>query len=151
MVNKLDYVVLGATEVDVNFNVNVMTDSNGIMMGALGGHPDASAGAKCTIIVAPLLRGRLPMVTDAVQTISTPGETVDVIVTDRGVAVNPKRADLIENLKGSGLPLMTIEQLRNMAYELGGKPAPLKISDEIVAVVEYRDGSVLDVIKRPLL
>ena len=151
MVNKLDYVVLGATEVDVNFNVNVMTDSNGIMMGALGGHPDASAGAKCTIIVAPLLRGRLPMVTDAVQTISTPGETVDVIVTDRGVAVNPKRADLIENLKGSGLPLMTIEQLRDMAYELGGKPAPLKISDEIVAVVEYRDGTVLDVIKRPLL
>lgn len=151
MVNKLDYVVLGATEVDVDFNVNVMTDSNGIMMGALGGHPDASAGAKCTIIVAPLLRGRLPMVTDAVQTISTPGETVDVIVTDRGVAVNPRRTDLIENLRGAGLPLMTIEQLRDMAYELGGKPAPLKISDEIVAVVEYRDGTVLDVIKRPLL
>ncbi|WP_378952609.1 citrate lyase subunit alpha [Pelosinus sp. sgz500959] len=151
MVNKLDYVVLGATEVDVNFNVNVITDSNGIMMGALGGHPDASAGAKCTIIVAPLLRGRLPMVTDAVQTISTPGETVDVIVTDRGVAVNPKRQDLIENLKGSGLPLMTIEALRDMAYDLGGKPAPLKVSDEVVAVVEYRDGTVLDVIRRPLV
>lgn len=150
MVNKLDYVVLGATEVDVNFNVNVITDSNGIMMGALGGHPDASAGAKCTIICAPLLRGRLPMVTDAVQTISTPGETVDVIVTDRGVAVNPKRQDLIENLRGSGLPLTTIEQLRDMAYELGGKPAPLKISDEVVAVVEYRDGTVLDVIRRPI-
>ncbi len=149
LVNQLDFVVLGATEMDVNFNVNVMTDSNGIMMGALGGHQDASAGAKCTIIVAPLLRGRLPMVTDAVQTISTPGETVDVIVTDRGVAVNPKRLDLIENLKGSGLPLMTIEQLRDFAYELGGKPAPLKISDEIVAVVEYRDGTVLDVIRRP--
>ncbi|KYZ75294.1 citrate lyase subunit alpha [Anaerosporomusa subterranea] len=151
MVNKLDYVVLGATEVDVNFNVNVMTDSNGIMMGALGGHPDASAGAKCTIICAPLLRGRLPMITDAVQTISTPGDTVDVIVTDRGVAVNPKRPDLIENLKGSGLPLMTIEQLRDLAYELGGKPAPLNISEEIVAVVEYRDGTVLDVIRRPIL
>jgi citrate lyase subunit alpha / citrate CoA-transferase len=151
MVNKLDYVVLGATEVDTNFNVNVITDSNGIMMGALGGHPDASAGAKCTIICAPLLRGRLPMVTDAVQTISTPGETVDVIVTDRGVAVNPARRDLIENMKGSGLPLMTIEQLRDMAYELGGKPAPLTISDEIVAVVEYRDGTVLDVIRRPIV
>jgi citrate lyase subunit alpha/citrate CoA-transferase len=151
MVNKLDYVVLGATEVDINFNVNVMTDSNGIMMGALGGHPDASAGAKCTIICAPLLRGRLPMVTDAVQTISTPGETVDVIVTDRGVAVNPKRQDLIENLKGSGLPLMTIEQLRDTAYDLGGKPGPLNISDEVVAVVEYRDGTVLDVIRRPVL
>lgn len=151
MVNKLDYVVLGATEIDINFNVNVMTDSNGIMMGALGGHPDASAGAKCTIICAPLLRGRLPMITDAVQTVSTPGETVDVIVTDRGVAVNPKRKDLLENLKNSGLPLMTIEQLRDMAYELGGKPAPIKISDEVVAVVEYRDGTVLDVIKRPFL
>ena len=149
MVNKLDYVVLGATEVDVDFNVNVITDSNGIIMGALGGHPDASAGAKCTIIVAPLLRGRLPMVTDAVQTISTPGETVDVIVTDRGVAVNPKRQDLLENLKGSDLPLMSIEQLRDIAYGLGGKPAPLKISDEVVAVVEYRDGTLLDVVRRP--
>jgi citrate lyase subunit alpha/citrate CoA-transferase len=74
-----------------------------------------------------------------------------VIVTDRGVAVNPRRQDLIENLKGSGLPLMTIGQLRDLAYELGGKPAPLNISDEVIAVVEYRDGTVLDVIRRPLL
>lgn len=151
MVNKIDYVVLGATEVDVNFNVNVITDSNGIIMGALGGHPDASAGAKCTIICAPLLRGRLPMIRDRVQTISTPGETVDVIVTERGVAINPKRQDLLDNLKGSGLPLMTIEQLRDMAYELCGKPEPIVISDEIVAVVEYRDGTVLDVIRKPIL
>ena len=91
------------------------------------------------------------MVTDAVQTISTPGETVDVIVTDRGVAVNPKRKDLLDNLKKSGLPLMSIEQLRDIAYELGGKPAPLNISDEIMAVVEYRDGTVLDVIRRPAI
>ncbi|NLI92604.1 MAG: citrate lyase subunit alpha [Peptococcaceae bacterium] len=150
MVNRLDYVVLGATEVDVNFNVNVMTDSNGIMMGALGGHPDASAGAKCTIICAPLMRGRLPMVTDAVQTISTPGETIDVIVTDRGVAVNPLRQDLMENLKGSGLPLFSIEELKKMAYELGGTPKPVPVSDEIMGVVEYRDGSVLDLIRRPM-
>ena len=149
LVNKLDFVVLGATEVDVNFNVNVLTDSNGIMMGASGGHCDASAGAKVTIIVAPLLRGRLPMIIDDVQTIITPGETVDVVVTERGVAINPLRRDLIENLKGSGLPLMTIEQLRDTAYELGGKPAPLKMTDEIVGVVEYRDGTVIDVIRKP--
>jgi len=149
MVNKLDYVVLGATEVDVNFNVNVMTDSNGIMMGALGGHPDASAGAKCTIIVAPLMRGRLPMVTNAVQTISTPGETVDVIVTDRGVAVNPLRKDIRDNLKDSGLPLMEIEELRDMAYKLGGEPKPIETTDSITAVIEYRDGTVLDVVRKP--
>lgn len=151
IVNQLDFVVLAATEVDVDFNVNVITDSNGIIMGAAGGHPDTSAGAKCTIIVAPLLRGRLPMVTDAVQTIVTPGETVDVIVTDRGVAVNPKRVDLIENLKYSGLPIMSIHQLRNLAYEWGGRPEPIALSDEIVGVVEYRDGTIIDVIRRPIL
>lgn len=151
LVNKLDFVVLGATEVDVNFNVNVITDSNGIIMGASGGHADASAGAKVTIIVAPLLRGRLPMVLDDVQTVVTPGETVDVIVTERGIAVNPKRLDLIENLRYSGLPLMSIQDLKKLAYELGGKPDPIQLSDEIMGVVEYRDGTVIDVIRRPIL
>ena len=152
MVNKLDYVILGATEVDVNFNVNVLTDSNGIMMGALGGHPDASAGAKCTIITAPLLRGRLPMVTDSVQTVSTPGETVDVIVTDRGIAVNSNRQDLLDNLKGVGLPIKPIEELRDLAYSLSGcKPEPLKLSEQITAVIEYRDGTVLDVVRSPIV
>ena len=150
MVNQLDYVVLGATEVDVNFNVNVITDSNGIMMGAVGGHPDASAGAKCTIISAPLLRGRLPMVTDAVQTIATPGETVDVVVTERGIAVNPARQDILDNLRGTGLPIKPIEELRDIAYELvGAKPAPLELDDTVTAVIEYRDGTVLDVIRPP--
>jgi citrate lyase subunit alpha/citrate CoA-transferase len=151
MVNKLDYVVLGATEVDVDFNVNVITDSNGVMMGASGGHCDASAGAKVTIIIAPLLRGRLPMIIDNVQTVVTPGETVDVIVTERGVAVNPKRQDLLENLKNSDLPLLSIHDLKKLAYRLGGAPAPIKLSEEIVGVVEYRDGTVIDVIRRPIL
>ena len=152
MVNKLDYVILGATEVDVNFNVNVITDSNGIMMGALGGHPDASAGATCTIITAPLIRGRLPMVTDAVQTISTPGETVDVIVTERGIAVNPNRKDIRDNLVSAGLPVKDIEELRDLAYDLvGKKPDPIKVGDQITAVIEYRDGTVLDVIRSPIL
>lgn len=149
--NNLDFVILAATEVDVNFNVNVITDSNGIIMGASGGHSDAAAGAKVTIIVAPLLRGRLPMVIDKVQTVVTPGDSVDVVVTERGVAINPKRLDLMENLKHAGLPLMSIEDLRNMAYELAGKPQPIKVSDEVVGVVEYRDGTIIDVIRRPLL
>lgn len=150
MVNYLDYVVLGATEVDVGFNVNVITDSNGILMGAVGGHPDAAAGAKCTIIVAPILRGRLPMITDAVQTISTPGETVDVIVTERGVAINPLRPDLVEHLKGAGLPLMDIRALRDLAYDMAGTPDPIHVTDEITAVLEYRDGTVLDVVRKPV-
>jgi citrate lyase subunit alpha/citrate CoA-transferase len=150
MVNFLDYAVLGATEVDTNFNVNVITDSKGQIMGALGGHPDASAGAKCTIIVTPLVRGRLPIVTDSVQTISTPGETVDVVVTERGIAINPKRADLREQLANTGLPIVGIEKLRDIAYDMTGVPDPIQTTDEVTAVIEYRDGSVLDVVRRPV-
>ena len=148
IVNNLDVVILSATEVDVDFNVNVITDSNGIVMGASGGHSDTAAGAKLAIVVAPLLRGRLPMVLDRVDTIVTPGETVDVIVTERGVAINPSRTDLLANLKGSGLPLMDIHDLHALACELAGKPENISVGDEVVAVVEYRDGSIIDVIRK---
>ena len=150
IVNSLDVVILSATEVDVNFNVNVITNSNGVMMGASGGHCDTAAGANLSIVVAPLLRGRLPMVLDKVQTIVTPGETVDVIVTERGVAINPRRQDLKENLKQANIPVMEIEELQKMAYDLAGVPAPIAVTDEIVGVVEYRDGSIIDVIRKPL-
>ncbi|HMM19744.1 MAG TPA: citrate lyase subunit alpha [Selenomonadales bacterium] len=149
-VNNLDVVILSATEVDVDFNVNVITDSNGVIMGASGGHSDTAAGARLAIVVAPLLRGRLPMVIDRVHTIVTPGETVDVVVTERGLAVNPRRTDLIGNLKGSGLPVMSIEELRQIAYDLAGRPAEIRVSDEVVAVVEYRDGTIIDVVRKPL-
>ena len=149
IVNALDVVILSATEVDVNFNVNVITDSNGIIMGASGGHCDTAAGAKLAIVVAPLLRGRLPMVLDRVDTIVTPGETVDVIITERGLAVNPRRKDLLDSLKGSGLPVMDIHDLHKMAVELAGKPESLEAGDEVVAVIEYRDGSVIDVVRKP--
>ena len=150
VVNNLDVVILSATEVDVDFNVNVITDSNGVIMGASGGHSDTAAGANLSIVVAPLMRGRLPMVLDSVNTIVTPGESVDVIVTERGVAVNPKRKDLISNLQAAKLPLMEIEELQKIAYTMAGKPETVPMSDEIVGVVEYRDGSIIDVIRRPL-
>ncbi|AIF50381.1 citrate lyase subunit alpha [Pelosinus sp. UFO1] len=150
IVNQLDVVILSATEVDVDFNVNVITDSNGVIMGAVGGHQDTAAGAALSIVVAPLLRGRLPMVIDQVHTVCTPGETVDIIVTERGVAVNPRRKDLRDNLREANIPVMDIEELRDLAYEFAGKPDPILVSDEIAAVVEYRDGTLIDVIRRPL-
>lgn len=150
IVNNLDVVILSATEVDVDFNVNVITDSNGLIMGASGGHSDTAAGAKLAIVVAPLLRGRLPMVLDKVNTIVTPGETVDVIITERGIAVNPRRVDLLDNLKGSGLPVMNIHDLHRMATDLAGQPESIELSDEVVGVVEYRDGTIIDVIRKPL-
>jgi len=37
-----------------------------------------------------------------VTTVTTPGESVDIVVTDYGVAVNPRRPDLLEALKAAG-------------------------------------------------
>ncbi len=151
-VNKLDFVVLAALEIDVDFNVNVVTGSDGVLRGAPGGHPDAAAGAKCCIIVTPLVRGRMPTVCERVVTVTTPGENVDVLVTDYGIAVNPARPDLIEALAKAGIKTTTIEALKDKAYAMVGVPDPLDFYDRVVAVVEARDGTLLDVVRqiRPL-
>ncbi|HWR30572.1 MAG TPA: citrate lyase subunit alpha [Negativicutes bacterium] len=152
IINNLDVAILGATEVDLDFNVNVITNSNGQLMGASGGHSDIAASCKLAIIVMPLIRGRFPMVLDRVQNIVTPGESIDVVVTDRGIAVNPRRQDLIDNLRKSGLKLMTIEELQALAHRLIGKPKALALSEDdkdITAIIEYRDGTLLDVIRKP--
>lgn len=145
-VNLLDVAVLSATEVDVNFNANVLTDSYGKLMGAPGGHPDVAAGADVTIVAMPLLRGRLPMILDKVQTVVTPGETVDVVATEYGIAVNPRREELYANLKKSNLPLLSMEELYAKAQKLAGKAVPVEHGDDICGLVEYRDGTIIDVI-----
>ncbi|WP_258880733.1 citrate lyase subunit alpha [Clostridium estertheticum] len=148
VVNKLDIVLLSALEIDTDFNVNVITGSDGVIRGASGGHCDTAAGSKLTMIVAPLIRGRIPTIVDKVNTVITPGETIDVVVTDRGVAVNPLRQDLIEKLTKAKLPLFTIEQLKGKAEKITGKPKAIEYMDKIVGIVEYRDGSIIDVIRQ---
>ncbi len=148
VVDDLDVVVLGATEVDKNFNVNVTTDSNNVLMGGSGGHSDTAYGAKLTIITTPLIKGRNPVVKDVVNTVTTPGETVDVIVTERGIAINPQRSDLLAALSKSKLNIMTIEELQAIAYEMCGIPNSVKKSDEVIGYVIYRDGTVIDTLWR---
>ena len=80
--------ILASLEVDVNFNCNVVVGSDGMITGAQGGHPDTAAGAKCTIVIAPLLQGRIPAICTNVTTVTTPGESVDVVITDYGIAIN---------------------------------------------------------------
>ena len=147
-VNKLDFVVLSALEIDTNFNVNVITGSDGVLRGAPGGHPDTAAGSKCCIIVTPLTRGRMATVCENVVTITTPGDCVDILVTDYGTAVNPLRQDLIECLDKAGIKHVSIEELKNKAYSLVGTPADLKWEDKVVAIVEARDGTILDVVRK---
>jgi citrate lyase subunit alpha/citrate CoA-transferase len=148
VVNMLDCVILGATEVDVDFNVNVNTESNGYLLHNTGGHSDTAAGARLAIVVAPSIRGRLPIIRDEVTTITTPGETVDVVVTERGIAVADRHEDLKAEILRRKLPLKHIRQLQSEIYALTGKPRPLEFHDEVVALIEYRDGSIIDAVRR---
>ena len=125
-----------------------MVGSDGIITGAQGGHPDTAAGAKCTIVIAPLLQGRIPAICTNVTTDTTPGDTVDVVITDYGIAINPKRQDLIEATKDAKLPIKTIEELRDIAYSIVGEPDPVQFDDQVVGIIEARDGSVIDVVRK---
>jgi citrate lyase subunit alpha/citrate CoA-transferase len=148
VVNNLDIMILGATEIDLDFNVNVTTGSSGVIMGGSGGHSDTAAGSKLAVVVTNLVKARLPIIKDRVTTVTTPGESIDVIVTERGIAVNPKRTDLIESLKFTNLPIVTVEELKQLAEKMTGIPKPIELSEDIVAVVEYRDGTVIDVVRK---
>jgi citrate lyase subunit alpha/citrate CoA-transferase len=138
--------ILGATEVDLDFNVNVNTHSDGWLLHGIGGFTDA-CDAEVTMITAPLVRGRVPIVVDRVTTVTAPGEMVDVIVTERGIAVNPRRADLLDRLAGTGLPLKSIGELHEIAIRMTGKPREPEFGDRIVALIEFRDGTVIDTVR----
>ena len=144
VVESLDVVILGATEIDTDFNVNVHTDSNGYIMGGSGGHSDTAAGAKLSMIIAPMFRARLPIVTDHVTCISTPGKDIDVLVTQGGIAVNPKNVELTERLTAAGLPIIDIHELKEKTERITGAPAKLPKGDRVVAEVISRYGDLQD-------
>jgi len=144
IVNDLDLVILGAAEVDLDFNVNVTTDSFGKIIGGSGGHADTAHGAKLTIITSTLAKARIPLIKEKVRTITTPGEDVDIIVTERGVAVNPRRIDIIEKLQKSKFPLLSIRELMDLQHRISGIPKELPVGNEPVGYVIYRDGTVID-------
>ncbi len=146
--DQLDIAILSALEIDLHFNVNVITGSDGVMRGASGGHCDVAAAANLTIVVAPLTRSRIPTVVREVTTVVTPGESIDVLVTDRGIAVNPARPEVRQRLEEAGLEVVDIEQLYQRAIELTGEPKAIEFTRRIVGVIRYRDGSVIDVVRQ---
>lgn len=142
----VDVVILGATEVDVNFNANVVSHSDGYLLHGIGGWQNCLF-SKCTILPVPLFRDRIPVILDEVTTICGPGELIDVIVTERGIAINPLRTDLIEKLRDSKLPIKSIQDLKEEAEKICGKPSKPRLTDKIVAVVKWVDGTVIDVVR----
>ncbi len=149
IVNALDVVILGASEIDLNFNVNVTTGFDHRILGGSGGHADTAFGSKFAIIVSKLVSSRISVVVDRVTTITTPGETVDALVTDYGIAIHPRHSELIDQLKKTTrLPVVSMKELLDTANELCGIPQVMMPKEKIVAVIEYRDLSVIDVIRQ---
>lgn len=145
--HRLDVMILSATEVDLDFNVNSITGTNGRILGALGGAPDTAWGSRLVVVVMPSFRNRIPMIHPQVNLVCTPGKDVDVVVTERGIAVNPRRDDLKQRLETLSFPILPIETLMEHTFSITGRPAYPQRGDTIRAVVEYRDGSVLDCLR----
>lgn len=150
LVNQLDMMILGATEIDVNFNVNVVTGSNGVILSSSGGNNDCAAGAKISVVVTNLVKRGMCVLRDAVTTVVTPGETVDVLVCEYGIAVNPGRKDLMGRLMNTGLPIMDIRRLKELGDRDAEKIMEPEFTDRIVGIVEYRDGTIIDVVRKPV-
>jgi len=160
-VNLLDVAVLSALEVDLGFNVNTVC-ANGRIIGGIGGGQDVAAGADLTIMFLPLATGKdgkgFPRVVDRVFTRTTPGEVIDVVVTEEYMAVNPSSRSralepLRENAVSASLKLVSMEELHHhsltKAREFGSIPPRAATTDEVVHLIEWRDGTLLDTIRRP--
>jgi citrate lyase subunit alpha/citrate CoA-transferase len=141
----VDAAILGATEVDVNFNANVVTHSDGYLLHGIGGWQNCLY-SKCTILAIPSFRDRIPVIVDEVTTLCGPGELIDVIATERGLCINPKRKDLLKAMKKSSIPVLDIKELKKQVDEIcGGAPAKPKVNKgKVVAIIKWVDGTVLD-------
>ena len=148
--NRLDAMILGAAEIDLDFNVNVTLGANGVIIGGSGGHSDTAAGAKLALVTTHVAAGPVPKIVERVASVTTPGETIDAVVTEAGIAVNPRRDDLRDRVREAKLPLVGIDELRDKAAQAAGRPPRASASvGRIVAVSEYRDGTVIDVVTAP--
>lgn len=149
--SMVDAVVLGATEIDVNFNANVVTHSDGLLLHGIGGWQDCLF-SNCTILALPSFRDRIPIIVDKVTTLCGPGELIDVVVTEKGLAINPRRKDLIKALRNSTLPIRSIDEIKEEVERIcGGPPSPPNLDREhIVAAIQWVDGTIIDVVYKVL-
>lgn len=147
LTTMMDIMILGATEIDTSFNGNVVTHSDGLLLHGIGGWQNC-LHARNVIIPLPLFRDRIPVIVDRVTTLCGPGEMIDVIVTERGIAINPRRQDLVDSVKGKGLPLVSIEELKEIAEKICGRPEKATFDEKVVAAIKWVDGTVIDAVRK---
>ena len=143
IVDQLSVMVLGAVEIDQQFNVNVTIAGDGRLIGGPGGHPDAAQGAALTIVTTGLTGAGYPKLVRDVRCVTTPGTDIDVLVSDHGIAVNPAHTALLTKLTNAGLPIVDFDLLREMAErQADHKPSPVSTFPRLL--IEHREGGLLD-------
>jgi citrate lyase subunit alpha/citrate CoA-transferase len=161
-VNLLDVAVLSTLEMDRDFNVNSVC-ANGRIIGGVGGAQGVAAGSKLTVMFLPLITGKdgkaFPRIVEEVYTISIPGDAIDVAVTEEFIALNPRSTSpymevLKDNAARYGLEVRSMEELHDIAMrragEIGEIPPRTVVTDTPVEVIEWRDGTLLDTIFKPV-
>ncbi|WP_428513637.1 citrate lyase subunit alpha [Roseovarius sp.] len=142
--SRLDVMILGAAEVDMDFNVNVTCASDGRIIGGSGGHADTAAGAKLAIVTTPLCAGGFPKLVERLTCLTTPGHTIGAVVTEEGIAISPAAPDLARAAKSAGLPLTSLDDLRRKAKAQATQRATPKFVERVIAECESPDGTVID-------
>lgn len=141
---QLACVVLGAAEVDRDFNVNVTTTSDGRIIGGSGGHSDVAQGARMTLVTTSRRARGGPKIVGAVRHCTTPGQSVDIVVTEAGVTLASDHwRHLGPDLVRAGIPLLSPDDL----FAETAAPQADTPQRKTVAVSEHRDGRVIDVIR----
>jgi citrate lyase subunit alpha/citrate CoA-transferase len=131
-------------------------------VGGIGGGPNVGR-SKLTIIFTTLAgfskrRGQAyPSIRERVNTVTMPGELVDVVITEDEVVINPASRSpylgmLKENAAAAGIRIISIEELAAKAMakakELGPVMPEPELSGEVVEIVKADDGSILDVVRQ---
>jgi len=158
----LDFSLLSCAEIDTEFNVNTVTGYDGRFVGGIGGGPNVGR-SKLTIIFTTLAgfskrRGQsYPSIRERVNTVTMPGELVDLVITEEDAVINPaSRSQYLDALRtnapAAGISLISIEELAAKAMAKARGLGPLMpepdLSGEAVEIVKADDGSVLDVVRQ---
>ena len=146
---QLDVMILGAAEVDMNFNVNVTCASDGRIIGGSGGHADTAAGAALPIVTTQLAAGGFPKLVKSLTCLTTPGATIGAVVTEAGIAIHPSRPELADRARRAGLPVNTLDDLRHLAEKGTVLPENARGSGKRVALCEAPEGQIIDEIRAP--
>jgi citrate lyase subunit alpha/citrate CoA-transferase len=142
--SRLDVMILGAAEVDMDFNVNVTCASDGRIIGGSGGHADTAAGATLTIVTTPLCAGGFPKLVERLTCLTTPGHAVGAVVTEEGIAISSATPELAQAAKSAGLPLSSLDELRHKAEAQATQRATPRFAERVIAECEAPDGTVID-------